>query len=548
MRNRLLYPFVAFVTVFVFHLIYSVWEVTEISKQWVQIKEITPLAQYLQNQQYFLSFSYALASAFTTYALVSFLQNRKRGVVGVVGSATVTGFLYFAGCFLLGCCGSPMLVVYMSLFGSSFLGVTKPLTATLTLASAIIGYFWMERKTKKIACCVDDELCNERLTARKEAVIMHNNTATNKEALDAIQFELSSGMELPKCRKCGCMKETLESLQSALPALKMKPASALSDRIKEWHIQMESIKYACLGCEYCFPAVAMNIYNETFSAASPAKQLGCSFEMNYEMWPPVAGEYFPFCKGTDCPVAVSTLGSVQLADKLAEIRPKELCIVGKTETENIGIEKVIKNTITNPTIHFLLLAGKEPKGHESGNTFLALSRNGVDESMRVIGSTGKRPFLRNVTRDEVETFRRQVQIIDMIGCEDETSIVEKLKQIAQSSKLSCGCQTCTDEAASIRISNVPLIEAKEPAKVEMDKAGYFVILPQADKRTIIVEHYSYDNTLLRIIEGKDARSIYWTIIENKFVTQLSHAAYLGKELEKAELSMKFGFKYVQDEA
>ncbi len=61
-------------------------------------------------------------------------------------------------------------------------------------------------------------------------------------------------------------------------------------------------------------------------------------------------------------------------------------------------------------------------------------------------------------------------------------------------------------------------------------------------------YYSYDNTLLRVIEGKDARSIYWTIIENKLVTLLSHAAYHGKELEKAELSYKLGIKYVQDGA
>ena len=61
----------------------------------------------------------------------------------------------------------------------------------------------------------------------------------------------------------------------------------------------------------------------------------------------------------------------------------------------------------------------------------------------------------------------------------------------------------------------------------MDKTGYFVILPLADKNIINVEHYSYDNTLLRIIEGKNARSIYWTIIENKWVTFLSQAADLG---------------------
>ena len=95
---------------------------------------------------------------------------------------------------------------------------------------------------------------------------------------------------------------------------------------------------------------------------------------------------------------------------------------------------------------------------------------------------------------------------------------------------------------------MPTIQAKEPSRIQMDKAGYFVILPLPEKGIISVEHYSYDDKLLRTIEGKDARSLYWTIIENNWVTQLSHAAYLGKELEKAELSLMHGFKFVQDGA
>ncbi len=38
------------------------------------------------------------------------------------------------------------------------------------------------------------------------------------------------------------------------------------------------------------------------------------------------------------------------------------------------------------------------------------------------------------------------------------------------------------------------------------------------------------------------------MIENGWVTEFTHATYLGKELEKAELSIKLGFKYVQDGA
>lgn len=241
---------------------------------------------------------------------------------------------------------------------------------------------------------------------------------------------------------------------------------------------------------------------------------------------------------------MSTLASVELAEKLAKIRPKELCIVGKTETENIGIDKIIKNTVTNPTIRVLLLVGNDSEGHYSGKTILALKENGIDEDMRVIGSPGKRPILKNVTRDEVEAFRKQVQVIDAIGCEDVDTIVDEIRKISQQVNSLCTSCECVVEVKSTEA--VQVIQAQEPDGVEMDRAGYFVIIPQHRREIIVVEHYSYDNRLLRVIEGKDARSIYWTIIKNGWVTQLSHAAYLGKELMKAELSIKLGFRYVQD--
>lgn len=106
----------------------------------------------------------------------------------------------------------------------------------------------------------------------------------------------------------------------------------------------------------------------------------------------------------------------------------------------------------------------------------------------------------------------------------------------------------TREIQSAKIVTAPIIQAKETRKIEMDKAGYFVIIPQTQNGIITVEHYSYENQLLRVIEGKDAVSIYKTIIENGWVTQLSHSSYLGKELTKAELSMKLGFRYIQDSA
>ena len=155
MRKKKLYPFTVFILIFLVHAMYSIWKTSQISRQWIQLESLSLLSLYFKQQDFLLGFSYALALAFTTYALLKFLQNRREGVAGLVGGVTLTGILYIGGCFLLGCCGSPMLAVYLGLFGSSFFGFTKPLIAIITTLSVVIGYFWIEKKDKK--CCERNE-------------------------------------------------------------------------------------------------------------------------------------------------------------------------------------------------------------------------------------------------------------------------------------------------------------------------------------------------------------------------------------------------------
>ena len=105
-----------------------------------------------------------------------------------------------------------------------------------------------------------------------------------------------------------------------------------------------------------------------------------------------------------------------------------------------------------------------------------------------------------------------------------------------------------EQELHIQISDLVVIEARDMDihKVKLDPKGYFVILPKEDEQRIYVEHYDYENRLLRIIRGQDARSLYWEIIHQDWISEMSHAAYLGKELARAELSMQKGFPYVQD--
>lgn len=157
MRKNVLYLLLAFISIFLVHTFYSIWKASRISQQWVQFENMSLLSLYIKRQDFFIGFSYALAGAFTIYAFLKLLQNLKSGIGGIVGGMTLTGILYIGGCFLLGCCGSPMLAVYLSLFGSSFVGFTKPLVAIITTVSVVIGYFWIEKRDK--SCCEGNEKC-----------------------------------------------------------------------------------------------------------------------------------------------------------------------------------------------------------------------------------------------------------------------------------------------------------------------------------------------------------------------------------------------------
>ena len=381
-------------------------------------------------------------------------------------------------------------------------------------------------------------------------------------------------MRLSKCRKCGCMKGTLENLKSSLPLLKIKDAKELLRHVNEWSEQLEPLEYPCFGCKYCIPPEAMTLLTSKYPALASATLSNCEFEASNASWPSIEGEYTVLDKSA--PVAVSTLASVKLEEKLARLKPAGLCIIGKTETENIGIDKIVTNIISNPGIRSLIVAGKDPEGHQSGKTLLALWKNGVDKKMRVIGSKGRRPILKNITPSDVTAFQKQIRIDDMIGCEKTKTLTKKINELSQKaasaspslktvhgfipfgtkSLSSCGCHgDCGDQAAmSISLpkpaASVPTVTVKKHSKssVKLDKAGYFVILPSKKNGSILVEHYSYDNKFLRKIRGRNSRDIYFTIINNKWVTELSHAAYLGKELARAELSLKKGFKFVQDGA
>ena len=106
-----------------------------------------------------LGASYALSAAFTMYALMILRQNRRKAAAGAVGGLAAMGALYAVGCFALGCCGSPMLPIYLGLLGGKLAGVGGPVMFGLTLLSVGIGFLILGRKAR----CVCEGPCTEEV-------------------------------------------------------------------------------------------------------------------------------------------------------------------------------------------------------------------------------------------------------------------------------------------------------------------------------------------------------------------------------------------------
>jgi len=142
-------------------------------------------------------------------------------------------------------------------------------------------------------------------------------------------------------------------------------------------------------------------------------------------WPLVTGDY-EVGEPQSC-VAISSNGSYFHMEHLTGV-----AIQGPDKTENIGIEKMVANIVSNPNIRFLIAAGAEVPGHLSAESLIMFWKNGVDPSTKkIIGTRGAIPFIENLTEAAVVRFRKQiVDVVDMIGVEDYGKLNAKVQELA----------------------------------------------------------------------------------------------------------------------
>jgi tetrahydromethanopterin S-methyltransferase subunit A len=109
--------------------------------------------------------------------------------------------------------------------------------------------------------------------------------------------------------------------------------------------------------------------------------------------------------------------------------PNTVAIYGKLKTENIGIEKIVANTISNPHIRYLVVCGNDIRGHRSGSSLIALHKNGIDNKNRIIDAPGAIPYIENLDQAAINRFQKQIETIDLIGIIEKENIDEKIDEI-----------------------------------------------------------------------------------------------------------------------
>ena len=301
-----------------------------------------------------------------------------------------------------------------------------------------------------------------------------------------------------------------------------------------------------MGCKPCVPVPAFNEFAKRMDALNwleqseiqPVKVSTFSpREFEDYAWPVLPGDYEILQPKAS--ISVVFLGN--RVDFRSFSSLEGVAIVGSLTTENLGVEHILKNVISNPFIRHVVLFGKDVYGHFPGDALIKLRDNGIGNNQKILGATGARPILKNILTSEVEHFMRQITIHNLM---DETDFEPLRKQVLMimSSKPS-------PFEAGLRVDLVEITEATPSRKLRLDPEGYFVVMVRKGRKNpIYVEHYKNDGRLTNVIEGKNSATVCSTLLRMGLVSQLDHAAYLGRELAKAELSLVIDKKYIQDRA
>lgn len=105
-----------------------------------------------------------------------------------------------------------------------------------------------------------------------------------------------------------------------------------------------------------------------------------------------------------------------------------------------------------------------------------------------------------------------------------------------------------DQIDKEMIEKTEIIDIINDEEYHPDQKGCFKILIDRKNRDILLLYYNRSNMVNPelIIKGKNAKDLYRTASKKGIISTLEHASYLGSELEKANIALRIGRSYIQD--
>ncbi|MDP2815664.1 MAG: hypothetical protein Q8O19_03185, partial [Rectinemataceae bacterium] len=143
-KSRFILAAAFFVFILAAHFRLNDYSAYLLEKQWGDVPFSHPFETYLSSKNIFLGYAYALSGAFAVLCLFNLITTSgdlRKSIRGI----TISTLIWAGVCFFSGCCGSPMLAIYISIFGGHIVGLTKPLMSGITTASIGLSFYYVMR-------------------------------------------------------------------------------------------------------------------------------------------------------------------------------------------------------------------------------------------------------------------------------------------------------------------------------------------------------------------------------------------------------------------
>jgi tetrahydromethanopterin S-methyltransferase subunit A len=258
-----------------------------------------------------------------------------------------------------------------------------------------------------------------------------------------------------------------------------------------------------------------------------------------DQWPFIRGDYIVV--DPTAPVVVAT-GDGRLTRELAALKPPGLCMSSPLRGDVDELVSFVETVAANLAIQYLICAGTWQPKQPLGSALLELCGE-AEPTGDAAGALAKNAAAK-ADGAHLAACRKRVKPVDMLGCTDVAKLTTTIAELAAEAKnRNTGFLAPREDADGVERLIVPRHVQLDSRP---DKTGDFNI--RLEGESIIVEHLNQKDHLLRVIEGKTARDICLTLIRNGWVSRLDHAAYLGRELARAEAALIRGQPFTQDSA